>query len=629
MLGQASMPGYNGGQAATMPGPSEIIVLGQAAAGDTLKVGVATWNVGNEEPFWGKHAEGLAKLVPLHDGYSIFALGVQECTFNVGERHKGDDEEGGDHGHDEQMITPEELAQAKEKLDTLEFHKFGSSGGDHFDGLIEAHATRNNCSVVASASLAQMRLLVIANNAIKDRIDHIELDREATGFAHLLPNKGGLLIKIQVDRTILAFISCHLNAHLHHFKRRIQDCSEILGGVHCMTGHLDPSICADHTFFFGDLNFRTDLEINVEAGVIAVTLGDIPPGHKEDMESPEHNAHFEKVAQLVEDRNWEEMMKHDQLQYMLRSGLGLHGFQEGSTTFQPTFKVLRRRQLVDSKPDTCSTEYNPSRASSWCDRILWTSLPAYKTHLEQTELVPVPECDTSDHKPVRASFQLRLARVPAVLDRMRASNGKLASALEPDERPLRLLLRDLTYSEAEKKGNWAAAWHVQITVLPYLNQSHVWHRAQSIGTALKGLKKSMSGRLNVAKDDLWTTNDHSRGASCEVLFQGDRLIEVPVPPECAAYMHIVLSIYENLDGDVSTRVSDYILRGRFNLHIGEVQACGKKGCALDGHLSHHGRRQGILRGSALVAAPGDPWYDELPLEVATTFVIKNRCCSII
>lgn len=60
---------------------------------------------------------------------------------------------------------------------------------------------------------AQLQLYVFAKQILKDRISHVEMSIENTGFLHVFPNKGGLLVAFQVDGSKLAFVSCHLTAH--------------------------------------------------------------------------------------------------------------------------------------------------------------------------------------------------------------------------------------------------------------------------------------------------------------------------------------------------------------------------------------------------------------------------------
>ena len=59
----------------------------------------------------------------------------------------------------------------------------------------------------------------------------------ATGAAHLLGNKGGIVAKMTVGSTSLAFVSCHLAAHTEHLERRNSDCNEVLRETRRGIGH--------------------------------------------------------------------------------------------------------------------------------------------------------------------------------------------------------------------------------------------------------------------------------------------------------------------------------------------------------------------------------------------------------
>jgi hypothetical protein len=66
--------------------------------------------------------------------------------------------------------------------------------------------------------------------------------------------------------------------------------------------------------------------------------------------------------------------------------------------FKPTFKVKKAYDL----------SYNPARIPSWCDRVLWKSLPGFANMITSTLYEACPHYKTSDHKPVRAGFTVRL-----------------------------------------------------------------------------------------------------------------------------------------------------------------------------------------------------------------------------
>lgn len=58
-------------------------------------------------------------------------------------------------------------------------------------------------------------------------------------------------------------------------------------------------------------------------------------------------------------------------------------------------------------PSPAGLRYKQNRVPSYCDRILWRSMPARLGAVTQTCLRSVPAMSTSDHKPVVAAFEVR------------------------------------------------------------------------------------------------------------------------------------------------------------------------------------------------------------------------------
>ncbi len=59
------------------------------------------------------------------------------------------------------------------------------------------------------------------------------------------------------------------------------------------------------------------------------------------------------------------------------------------------------------RPSLAGLRYKQNRVPSYCDRILWRSMPARVGAVTQTCLRSVPAMSTSDHKPVVAAFEVR------------------------------------------------------------------------------------------------------------------------------------------------------------------------------------------------------------------------------
>lgn len=116
------------------------------------KIFCGTWNMGNAQ------AEGLKFFIP-EDGkdYDIFAIGLQESTYTVGDESK-------DGGSTSEGC----IKHLSQELETIIGKSF----------FIVEHARR-----------AQMQLFVFARVSLKKHISNIEKSAENTGFLHIFPNK--------------------------------------------------------------------------------------------------------------------------------------------------------------------------------------------------------------------------------------------------------------------------------------------------------------------------------------------------------------------------------------------------------------------------------------------------------
>lgn len=143
-----------------------------------------------------------------------------------------------------------------------------------------------------------------------------------------------------------------------------------------------------HCFWMGDLNYRIDLGLT-KGGELNI----------------ENKDRFAEVQEYVTKKDYASLLAADQLRHAMKQGLVFAGFQESDPFFQPTFKVRRSPDFV----------YNPQRVSSWCDRVLWKSLPAYKDDVKPLSYAAHPSVTTSDHKPVHASFEISVRPVPPII----------------------------------------------------------------------------------------------------------------------------------------------------------------------------------------------------------------------
>ena len=349
-----------------------------------IEVLVLSWNVGNKQP----NAAELEAWLPAGGGsYDLVAVGTQENDFK--EEKPGDEDEEDD--DDRQVAETNVAAETRDvtlrhRQERLMAAKAISKNESAWDAMVSERLGANY-GVVAHQVMWQMRLTLYAKSEHLGGpslcIDGVQAAQSATGLGGVLANKGGIVIKLDFGHTSLAFVSCHLAAHSHKLQRRNADCQEVLEETRRGVGRPQVDVLHqfDHVFWLGDLNYRVDLNL------VAPTTED---------------EHFASVSKLIDASDWKALMAADQLRSCQAKGEAFAGFTEGQCDFAPTFKVERKDGM----------HYKNKRIPSYCDRILWKSMPALKGHVEQKLLCSAPSVSTSDHKPVFAHFSI--ASSPAV-----------------------------------------------------------------------------------------------------------------------------------------------------------------------------------------------------------------------
>jgi len=276
------------------------------------------------------------------------------------------------------------------------------------------HANRGEASgdpwvVLRTEQLGSMRLVVLVRSQLLPNIKLIAGSKKDTGILHMAANKGGLLVRFQIEHASFAFISCHLAAHEGQvfLKKRNADLMEILrktskGCEGLADRNIDFVAQTDHVFILGDLNYRIAEDIKDESAT--------PSNAKA-------AAWRNTVGEMVAQREWDELWQHDELQHEMRQRRILFPFQEGLYHFAPTFKNIRGTGCLDLQ----------SRTPSYCDRILWHSHPAKRHRCRHTLLQSKPEMVTSDHTPVVADFIVRVEEREQLL-----SDEERATSMAPD-----------------------------------------------------------------------------------------------------------------------------------------------------------------------------------------------------
>jgi hypothetical protein len=213
--------------------------------------------------------------------------------------------------------------------------------------------------------------------------------------------KGGAGVILDVQGTRITFITAHLAAHMRKMHSRNEDARRILAESHKVSHHYDLTVTSDHVFWFGDLNYRVDPQYFKQ-----------PHREYEDVADDEQDEFlddYQTVLQTInrDDFDASELLFNDQLINQRREGNVLANFQEAEITFRPTFKVIVGEE----------EEYATIRIPSYCDRVLWHSLPALTNAVTNVAYTSLPYLTTSDHKPVLATFQVDLYAPPRASSR--------------------------------------------------------------------------------------------------------------------------------------------------------------------------------------------------------------------
>jgi hypothetical protein len=253
----------------------------------TVKIWVGTWNMGNAAP----DIEQLRALLEV-DGerYDLYALGLQESTFPLSKEQKQFGTLNAYMstlvqevlGNDYKVVETKamwEIRCAPRPRHTPTPHAHATQRTIHEAcprGILtrhthapHAHATRlRRAADVLTAPLAGAhrrcsRLFMIAHEDVLPHLEVLDAASEATGIGGVGGNKGGVAVAISLHKTSFCFVTAHLAAHQHMTNRRNRDCFDIFRGMRSLASakrpgkrSLDPSIGFDHTFFFGDLNYR-------------------------------------------------------------------------------------------------------------------------------------------------------------------------------------------------------------------------------------------------------------------------------------------------------------------------------------------------------------------------------------
>ncbi|KAF1560476.1 Phosphatidylinositol 3,4,5-trisphosphate 5-phosphatase 2, partial [Eudyptes schlegeli] len=188
-------------------------------------------------------------------------------------------------------------------------------------------------------------------------------------------NKGAVGVSFMFNGTSFGFVNCHLTSGNEKTARRNQNYLDILRLLSLGDKQLssfDISLRFTHLFWFGDLNYRLDMDI-------------------------------QEILNYISRKELEPLLKVDQLNLEKEKHKVFLRFGEEEITFPPTYRYERgsRDTYVWHKQKPTGVRTN---VPSWCDRILWKSYP--ETHVNCNAYGCTDDIVTSDHSPVFGSFEV-------------------------------------------------------------------------------------------------------------------------------------------------------------------------------------------------------------------------------
>ncbi|TXT06026.1 hypothetical protein VHUM_03499 [Vanrija humicola] len=227
---------------------------------------------------------------------------------------------------------------------------------------------------VATLQYVGVLLIVLARSELRPDVRMVQESARGIGLMGFGGNKAGVAVRLKVHDTTLCFINSHLAAWKEYLERRRSDYVQLrtLLSFPTPTG-INPPLEAYHPedrdlmvddadvmFWFGDLNYRLELE---DADIRA----------------------------LITSQDWDTLLTSDQLLTDIADNKSFIGFSEPRITFKPSFKYVHGSITLD-----------PKRAPAYCDRIL---------HLSRGTTVESKQYAShdllwSDHLPVTSTYSV-------------------------------------------------------------------------------------------------------------------------------------------------------------------------------------------------------------------------------
>ena len=313
------------------------------------------------------------------------------------------------------------------------------------------------------------RSSVYVHKAILHHVSNIKSHAVPTGLCDKLGNKGGIGISFSIGKSSICVLTAHLAAHQSRMDRRTVEFKKISHEMAIALGENLRKIDESGNYNqskIGDNSLLSDLEVsniskvgkyysNVSDGYTDdndyekcnLCCGSVPSDDRSknnpltdvfdfvfwagDLNFRIHGTR-EIVDTLLAKNQHDVLINNDQLTMLMQFDPSFFGLQEGMLTFRPTYKFNKGSGKLFMTPAHVHVEFFPvylysvkflylfsylhffedvydtsskRRIPSWTDRILYKA-----NNLDQKLLCyfSANHINTSDHKPVYASFQCKM-----------------------------------------------------------------------------------------------------------------------------------------------------------------------------------------------------------------------------
>ncbi|XP_069842926.1 phosphatidylinositol polyphosphate 5-phosphatase type IV-like [Dendropsophus ebraccatus] len=202
----------------------------------------------------------------------------------------------------------------------------------------------------------------------------VEEAKITTRLFHQFKTKGALGVSFTIFGTSFLFIASHLR--YGSINKRIEDYRSIIQGLHLPRTKGRNDSAGDvtnqfhHVFWFGDLNFQLQEERNIVESLLKNNKG----------------------------RDVSNLLVYDSLNEVKSKGTIFDGFKEHTIEFRPTYKFDLGTEIYDTSAK--------QRIPSYTDRVLYKT--KYEDNIKVIKYDSCPLVRSSDHRPVFATFQVKL-----------------------------------------------------------------------------------------------------------------------------------------------------------------------------------------------------------------------------